>query len=170
MRRMKRISTLKTSKILWMRNFLKALTALLVSKYEPTGVEVDVNDDSIDRWCVKHYQYDPERWQVRHVFLKAFSNQKAQMKYFTNVKDELQVRRQLEEVPSHEHITGILAFIRIFTENIWKRARWTRRIRPSSPGIYKTAPTFWRPICHRGFHQCLSLRIEPARTTNEYDR
>ena len=78
----------------------------LVLKFGSTGSEVDVKDDSLDRWYVRHYKYDPDRKQVRHVFLKAFSNQKGQMRYFTLVNEGLQDRKLVEDVPRHEHISG----------------------------------------------------------------
>ena len=78
----------------------------IVNKIGPTGVEVDINDDSIDRWYVKHYKFDPKRNEVRHVILKAFSNQKAQMEFFELKSKELEERKKIEDVPKHEHISG----------------------------------------------------------------
>ena len=86
--------------------FFPGLIRLLVLKFGPSGGEVNVKDDSLDRWYVTHYKYDPDRKQVRHVFLKAFSNQKGQMKYFKTVAQELEERKLVEEVPRKEHITG----------------------------------------------------------------
>lgn len=88
------------------KGFIPGVLRLLVLKFGSSGREVDVKDDSLDRWYVNHYKYDPERKQVRHVFLKAFSNQKGQMKYFNMVNEELQARKMVDEVPRHEHITG----------------------------------------------------------------
>jgi len=90
----------------FVRGFIGGLWRLSVLKFGPTGVEVDVNDDSLDRWYVKHNKFDPERNQVRHVFLKAFSNEKAQMKYFVELSDPLESRKLLGEVPQYEHIIG----------------------------------------------------------------
>ena len=67
---------------------------------------MDFTDDSLDRWYVRHYKYDPGRKEVRHVIRKTFSNQKSQMKYFNLANEELQARRLVEEVPRHEHISG----------------------------------------------------------------
>jgi hypothetical protein len=88
------------------KGFMTGLWRLSVLKFGPAGVEVDINDDSLDRWYVKHNKFDPERNQVRHVFLKAFSNQKAQMKYFAEISDPLEARKLLGEVPKYEHIIG----------------------------------------------------------------
>ena len=90
----------------YLRGFFPGVFRLPVSKYGPSGIEVDVRDDSLDRWYVSHYKYDPDRKQVRHVFLKAFSRQKGQMKYFALVSEGLQDRKLVEEVPRHEHISG----------------------------------------------------------------
>lgn len=86
--------------------FIPSLIYKLVVKFGPTGLEVDVKDDSLDRWYVTHKKFDPSRNQVRYVMLKAFSNQKAQMKFFDLVNKELQARKLVEEVPRYEHITG----------------------------------------------------------------
>jgi hypothetical protein len=36
---------------------------------------VDVEDDSIRRFVVRHYRYDPERRERRHVVVAAFDNE-----------------------------------------------------------------------------------------------
>ena len=86
--------------------FVPGLIRLLVRKFGHSGKEVDVKDDSLDRWYVSHKKYDPERKEVRNVLLKAFSNQKGQMKYFNLVNKELQARKLVDEVPRYEHIMG----------------------------------------------------------------
>ncbi len=90
----------------YVKGFVTGLWRLAVLKFGPMGVEVDINDDSLDRWYVKHNKFDPERNQVRHVFLKAFSNQKAQMKYFVELSDPLEAGKILGTVPKYEHILG----------------------------------------------------------------
>ena len=86
--------------------FVPGLIHLLVRKFGPSGKEVDVKDDSLDRWYVSHKKYDPERNEVRNVFLKAFSNRKGQSKYFNLMNEELEARKLVEEVPRYEHIMG----------------------------------------------------------------
>ena len=56
--------------------FIPRLLHNLVVKFGPTGLEVDVKDDSLDRWYVTHKKFEPSRNQVCQVILKAFSNQK----------------------------------------------------------------------------------------------
>jgi len=79
---------------------------MLVLKFGPSGSEVDVKDDSLDRWYVNHKRFDPERNEVRNVFLKAFSNQRSQLKYFTEMSEPLEARKLAGEVPRYEHIMG----------------------------------------------------------------
>ena len=85
---------------------LPGIFHMLVLKFGTSGSEVDVKDDSLDRWYVSHKRFDPERNEVRNVFLKAFSNQKGQMKYFTEVSEPLEARKLAGEVPRYEHIMG----------------------------------------------------------------
>ena len=86
--------------------FFSGLFRLFVLKFGPSGREVDVKDDSLDRWYVTHNKFDPERNEVRHVLLRAFSNQKGQMKFFKEVSDPLEAKKLAGEVPRYEHITG----------------------------------------------------------------
>ena len=85
---------------------LPGIFRMLVRKFGPSGSEVDVKDDSADRWYVSHKRFDPERNEVRNVFLKAFSNQKGQMKYFKKMGELLEARKLAGEVPRYEHISG----------------------------------------------------------------
>ena len=75
-------------------------------RFGPTGREVDVEDDSLDRWYVTHYRNDPDHQQFRHVMLKAFSNRKAQMKFLKEMNDALEARKSVEHVSGKEHIAG----------------------------------------------------------------
>lgn len=69
-------------------------------------MEVDFEDDSIDRWCVFHYRFDPERNEVRHVLLKAFSSRREMMKFMKIASAALQKRKEAGGIPNHEHISG----------------------------------------------------------------
>lgn len=90
----------------YVMGFFSGIFRMLVLKFGPSGSEVDVKDDSLDRWYVNHKRFDSERNEVRNVFLKAFSNQKGQMKYFTEVSEPLEARKLAGEVPRYEHIMG----------------------------------------------------------------
>lgn len=37
--------------------------------------EVDPKDDSISRWALHHYRFDPERRQCRNVVIAAYDNE-----------------------------------------------------------------------------------------------
>ena len=69
---------------------------------------MDVKDDSLDRWYVTHKKFDPSRNQVRQVILKTFSNQKAQMKFFDLVNQELEARKRSERGPNAHSAVRIL--------------------------------------------------------------
>ena len=88
--------------------FIPRLLHNLVVKFGPTGLEVDVKDDSLDRWYVTHKKFDPSRNQVRYAILKVFSNQKAQMKLFDLVNKELQARKRSERGPNAQSAVRIL--------------------------------------------------------------
>lgn len=51
---------------------------------------VDPNDDSIDRWVVRHFRYDPERRERRHVVIACFDNRREFMKFIKQARTELQ--------------------------------------------------------------------------------
>jgi len=90
----------------YVTGFFPGVFNLLVRKFGPSGREVDVKDDSLHRWYVSHKRFDPDRNEVRNVFLKAFSNQKGQMKFSKEVSDPLEARKLAGEVPFYEHISG----------------------------------------------------------------
>ena len=87
-------------------NFAIGISQFLIMRFGPTGREVDVKDDSLDRWYVTHYRFDPDHQQFRHVMLKAFSNRKAQMKFLKESTHALEARKLVEQVPRKEHIAG----------------------------------------------------------------
>jgi len=62
----------------------------------------------LDRWYVTHKKFDPSRNQVRQVILKTFSNQKAQMKFFDLVNQELEARKRSERGPNAQSAVRIL--------------------------------------------------------------
>jgi hypothetical protein len=68
---------------------------------------VDPDDDAIRRWVVKHYRYDPERRERRHVVVAAFDNPD---EYHADIEERaalLRARRvRGEDVDPAEHITG----------------------------------------------------------------
>lgn len=68
---------------------------------------VDPEDDSIERFIARHYRYDPERRERRHVVLAAFDNEQELHACMDSVRDEIQARRDRgEPVDPSEHPSG----------------------------------------------------------------
>src|ERR1700678_1601315 len=69
--------------------------------------EVDPDDDSITRFIVRHYRYDPERHERRHVIVAAFDNEAQFKARMQEVADEIRRRRETgEDVDRREHASG----------------------------------------------------------------
>ena len=68
---------------------------------------VDPDDDTIARWVVAHYRYDPDRRERRHVVVAAFDNPD---EFHTDIHvraEQLRARRESgEDVDRLERITG----------------------------------------------------------------
>jgi hypothetical protein len=68
---------------------------------------VDPDDDSIRRYVVRHYRYDPERHERRHVVVAAFDDRREYDAYLRVAASELSDRKASGLVQdSIEHITG----------------------------------------------------------------
>jgi hypothetical protein len=71
--------------------------------------EIDPQDDTIRRYVVRHYAYDPERRERRHVIVAAFDNEREHLALFGRLSEELQRRREGgDEVDQREHYSGIV--------------------------------------------------------------
>lgn len=69
---------------------------------------VDPEDDRIGRFIVRHYRYDPQRRERRHVVVAAFDNEPEFSACMKDVQDEIQARRDRgEPVDPHEHASGV---------------------------------------------------------------
>jgi hypothetical protein len=70
---------------------------------------VDPEDDSIERFIVRHYRYDPQRRERRHVVVAAFDNEQEYTACMKSVQAEIKSRRERGE-PVHpgEHASGIV--------------------------------------------------------------
>ena len=69
--------------------------------------QVDPDDDSITRFIVRHYRYDPERHERRHVIVAAFDNEAQFKARMQEVADEIRRRRETgEDVDRREHASG----------------------------------------------------------------
>ncbi|HEY6468444.1 MAG TPA: hypothetical protein VI434_01625 [Candidatus Dormibacteraeota bacterium] len=69
---------------------------------------VDPDDDSIKRYVVRRYAYDPSRHERRHQVVAAFDNHTEYMKLITTLADDLKRRRTAgEAIDRLEHVTGM---------------------------------------------------------------
>jgi hypothetical protein len=70
---------------------------------------VDPEDDSIERFIVRHYRYDPQRRERRHVVVAVFDNEVEYGACMASVQAEIEARRDRgEPVDAGEHASGIL--------------------------------------------------------------
>jgi hypothetical protein len=69
---------------------------------------VDAGDDSIRRFVVRHYRYDPDRRERRHVVVAAFDNQREFERCLQAVSADIHRRRTAgEPIDAKEHVSGI---------------------------------------------------------------
>jgi hypothetical protein len=70
---------------------------------------VDPGDDSIERFIVRHYRYDPQRRERRHVVVAAFDNEREFWACMEGVRAEIGRRREAgEPVDPGEHAAGVV--------------------------------------------------------------
>jgi hypothetical protein len=70
---------------------------------------VEPEDDSIRRFIVHHYRYDPARRERRHVVVAAFDNQRDFLACVERVRAEIAQRREREQrVDPREHASGVV--------------------------------------------------------------
>lgn len=68
---------------------------------------VDAEDDSIRRFVVRHYRYDPVRHERRHVVVAAFDNEREFMALLESIRADIEKRRAAgEPVDRNEHASG----------------------------------------------------------------
>jgi hypothetical protein len=68
---------------------------------------VDPDDDNLRRYIVRHYRYDPERHERRHVVVAAFDSRREYNGCFQAASAELERRKAAgEEVDPTEHVSG----------------------------------------------------------------
>jgi hypothetical protein len=69
---------------------------------------VDPDDDSIERFAVRRYAYDPSRHERRHQDVAAFDNEAEFMGLITALGEDLKARRAAgESIDPREHVTGV---------------------------------------------------------------
>ncbi len=70
---------------------------------------VDPDDDDIRRFIVRHYRYDPERHERRHVVIAAFDNEHEFNACMKEASAEIDRRKNNgEQVDPAEHVSGIV--------------------------------------------------------------
>jgi hypothetical protein len=68
---------------------------------------VDPENDSIRRFVVRHYRYDPDRHERRHVIVSAFDNKREYKACMEETAAEIRARRERgDPVEPTEHVTG----------------------------------------------------------------
>jgi hypothetical protein len=71
--------------------------------------QVDPENDNIQRFIVRHYRYDPERRERRHVVVAAFDNEPEFQACMQEVGAEIRRRRENgENVDRREHASGTI--------------------------------------------------------------
>lgn len=71
--------------------------------------QVDPEDDTIMRFVVRHYRYDPERRERRHVLVAAFDDEREFKACMKEVQAEIRRRREAgEPVDPREHASGAI--------------------------------------------------------------
>jgi hypothetical protein len=68
---------------------------------------VDLNDESIDRWVVQRYRFDPERNERRHVPEIAFDSSAEMEEYVQRASIELYDLQQNQRADDREHYSGV---------------------------------------------------------------
>lgn len=75
--------------------------------YSRYVARVDPGDDSIERFIVRHYRYDPQRRERRHMVVAAFDNEPEFRACMQGVQVEIMRRREAgEPVDLREHVSG----------------------------------------------------------------
>lgn len=68
--------------------------------------KVDPQEDSIRRWVVHHYRYDPQRRERRHVLVSAFDDEQEFDACMHALSGEVEERRRTRSGDQREHATG----------------------------------------------------------------
>ena len=75
--------------------------------YASSVARVDVEDDSIRRFVVRHYRFDPVRHERRHVMVAAFDNEAESLTLLESIRDDIERRRTAgDPVDRNEHASG----------------------------------------------------------------
>jgi hypothetical protein len=68
---------------------------------------VDPDDDTVERYVVRHYRYDPNRHERRHVVVAAFDNEPEFHAYLEATAASLRMQRDNgEDLDPREYVSG----------------------------------------------------------------
>lgn len=71
--------------------------------------QVDPGDDTIQRYVVRHYRFDPERNERRHVVVAAYDNEHEFGEHVQRLTTDLVRQRAAGEVlDAQEHVSGVV--------------------------------------------------------------
>jgi len=98
---------------------------------------VDPDDDSAWRYVIRHYRYDPDRHERRHVVVAAFDSQSEFRAFLDAAAATLRARREAgEDVDPREHITGL-----VYEPGYHRLQRNARLLRRASD--HRAVPSNW---------------------------
>lgn len=70
--------------------------------------EVDPDDDEIVRYIVRHYRYDPNRHERRHVVVAAFDNEAEFRALIDVLSADLRARKESGQADAREWLSGVV--------------------------------------------------------------
>jgi hypothetical protein len=74
-----------------------------------TVARVDPDDDTLRRYVVRHYRYDPRRRERRHVVVAAFDSRREYDACLTAESEAVERRKAAgENVDPREHVSGVV--------------------------------------------------------------
>jgi hypothetical protein len=97
-------------------------------------VKVDPTDDTIDRWIVLWYRFDPERHERRHTIVAAFDNAVEMGAEMSRLTHQLRDRKRTGMSEDVEWISGVHHHVGYKDEMTARRVAWAvfRRLRQST--------------------------------------
>jgi hypothetical protein len=97
-------------------------------------VKVDAGDDTIDRWIVRWYRFDPERHERRHTIVVAFDNAAEMAAEVARLNHQLRDRKRAGMSEDVEWISAVHHHVGYKDEMAARRVAWSvfRRLRKST--------------------------------------
>jgi hypothetical protein len=97
-------------------------------------VKVDAGDDTIDRWIVRWYRFDPERHERRHTIVAAFDNAAEMAAEVAQLNHQLRGRKRAGMSEDVEWISAVHHHVGYKDRMAARRVAWSvfRRLRKST--------------------------------------